>query len=163
MSSVSTSASASPAFQQGFAQLKIQQAKRNAEQAEATARALQSQAANAERNAAQAQENARNLSVQAGEAQTNAGRAREGLAAIRSLSDTSSRLEQIYDRVAKAINPESADTTQVSDSATDVTAAPVVAASTVSPVKVAPAAVPTAVSAFVQTDATVGKVVNTTA
>ena len=44
MPTISSSASTAPAFQQGFAQLKIQQAKRNAEQAEANKLIAQAQA-----------------------------------------------------------------------------------------------------------------------
>lgn len=103
------SSAASPAFQQGFAQLKLQQAKRSAEQAEATARTLAAQAADAQRVAVRAQENARELTVRSDQAQDNAGRARAGLAAIRSLSDTSTRLQQTYERVAERIKePETA-------------------------------------------------------
>ena len=103
MPTISASASASPAFQQGFAQLKVQQAKRNAEQAEANARTLQAQAADAQRTAQRAQESARDLTVRSDQAQSAVGRAREGLAAIRSLSDTSTRLQQTYERVAASI------------------------------------------------------------
>lgn len=103
MPTISSSASTAPAFQQGFAQLKIQQAKRNAEQAEANARTLQAQAADAQRNAQRAQESARDLTARSDQAQNVVGRAREGLAAIRSLSDTSTRLQQTYERVAASI------------------------------------------------------------
>lgn len=157
MPGVSSAATASPAFQQGFAQLKVQQARRNAEQAEVTARALQTQAANASRAADQAQENARDLTVRSDQAQLNAGRAREGLEAVRSLSQTSNRLERIYERVADA---QKAGTTAEPVGGAVPTAAPtapvVPAASVVAP---APAPVatpgPTNVNAFGQETGTV--------
>ncbi len=109
MPSISSGVTPSPAIQQGFSQLKIQQAKRNAEQAEASARALQAQAADAQLRASQAQENARDLSVRANQADLNAGQARQGLEAIRSLSQTSTDLKTTYERIASVMQ---ADTTE---------------------------------------------------
>lgn len=159
MPSVSTTASASPAFQQGFAQLKIQQAKRAAEQAEASARALQAQAQDARRAAEQAQETASELSVRSRQADHVAGRAREGLAAIRSLSDTSTRLEQTYERVAASMRGGEGV-------AAAPAAAPVEAISTVPPVAAVSAAVPAVPAGGVSVNAlgqATGKVVNTVA
>lgn len=79
MSSVSA---VSLASQSGLQQLMQLQARRNADQAEQNARALQQEASNARRVADQADESARNLSVQSEQAQDRAGQARQGVAAL---------------------------------------------------------------------------------
>lgn len=79
MASVSATSSAN---QYGLQQLMVQQARRNADQAEQTAAALKAQADDAQQVADQAQANARSLSVQSDQAQQRAGQARQGLAAL---------------------------------------------------------------------------------
>lgn len=88
-----------PIVQSGLQQLKLQQARRNAAQAEQTAQALQTQADEAQRRAAHEQENARSLSVQADQAQGDAGRARQGLALIQTSSDSVTQLGRVADQV----------------------------------------------------------------
>lgn len=87
--------------QSGLQQLKLQQARRNAEQAEQTAQALQTQADEAQRRARREQENARSLSVQADQAQSNAGRARQGLALIQTASQSITQVGNVVDQVIK--------------------------------------------------------------
>lgn len=96
----------------GFSQLRLQQARRNAEQAELAARALQAQASNAQRTAARAQENARSLSVQSDEAQTVAGRARQGLHALDSANAAFSRVGKVIERIAPAAETPAATPVQ---------------------------------------------------
>ena len=93
MPTISSSASTAPAFQQGFAQLKIQQAKRNAEQAEANARTLQAQAADAQRNAQRAQESARDLTARSDQAPRACWRAVQGALRRTREDEGSSRLD----------------------------------------------------------------------
>lgn len=102
MVTVSSTSGVQSAAQAGWQQLKLQQAQRNADRAEQEARSLQAQAAEAQRGADRAQENARTLNVQSDQAQTNVGRARQGLAAIKSLEQTQTRLIGTYEKVAQA-------------------------------------------------------------
>lgn len=90
--------------QAAFQQLKLQQARQNAERAEQTARSLQSQAADAQRAADRAQENARDLSVRSSRAQGEAGRARQGLAMIRSVNEMKAELSTLLTRVEAPAN-----------------------------------------------------------
>lgn len=85
--------------QAAFQQLKLQQARQNAERAEQVARSLQNQAADAQRAADRAQENARDLSVRSSRAQGEAGRARQGLAMIRSVNEMKAELSTLLTRV----------------------------------------------------------------
>ena len=64
MASVSSLSGAQSAAQSGLAQLRLQQAKRDAEQAEQTAQSLQAQARSAQQRASQAQEAARAITTQ---------------------------------------------------------------------------------------------------
>lgn len=96
-----TLSAASSVNQSGFQQLQLQQARRNADQAEQSARSLSSQADSAQRAAAQAQEGARLLSVEAGQAQDRAGQARQGVVAQESFTRTSAQIGEIYTRVAE--------------------------------------------------------------
>jgi GTP cyclohydrolase FolE2 len=105
--------SVSSTVQSGYAQLKVQQARRNAEQAEVTAQALSQQAQQAKSEASQAQENARQLSVQSDRAQTGAVQARQGLMAMRSAAEAGDRLGTAYDRIAQAIGAKTETTTDV--------------------------------------------------
>jgi len=92
MASISSLSSSPSAVQSGLQQLRLQQAKADAERAEQTARALQVQARNAQQRANQAQENARSITIQADQAESSAGQARQGLAVIRSVSRMQSSL-----------------------------------------------------------------------
>lgn len=100
---ITTATSGAPSIAQSvWQQVKLQQAQRSADQAEATARALQAQAAAAERTADRAQENARSLRVQADQARQVSGRANQSLEAIRSLGQLQVQLGGTYERVAQA-------------------------------------------------------------
>jgi hypothetical protein len=97
----SSVAGAQTAAQAGWQQLKLQQARQNAERAEATAQALAVRASEAQRVADREQENARSLSSQAGQAESVAGRARQGVAMLRSTSDMQSQLANRVDQAAE--------------------------------------------------------------
>lgn len=90
--------------QLGWQQLKLQQAKRNADQAEQTAQILQQQAAAAKQEADRAQEHARSLAVQSDQAQTLAVRARQGLATLASGAAGQAQLTYAIDQ---AVNRQS--------------------------------------------------------
>ncbi len=78
--------------QSGVQQIRLQQAERNAQQADQTARALQAEANDAQQTARQAQEEARSVTALADQAQANAGQARQGLAAIRAVNASQTQL-----------------------------------------------------------------------
>jgi uncharacterized phage infection (PIP) family protein YhgE len=100
MVSVSSTSSADQmGSQQGLQQLRLQQAKRNADQAEQTAQSLKTQAAEAQRVADREQDNARSLYIQSDEAQTRAGRIRQGLAALGSAQQAITQLSKSVDQV----------------------------------------------------------------
>lgn len=84
--------------QLGWQQFKLQQAKRNADQAERAAQILQQQAWDAKNEADRAQENARSLGVQSDQAQSTAARARQGLAAISSAATMQIQLMSVADQ-----------------------------------------------------------------
>jgi hypothetical protein len=84
-------------------QLQLQQAQRNADQAEQNARALQVQASNAQAAADQAQENAMSLQADADQAQSIAGQANLALQAEKSLSQLGTQLSNVYSRVAQTL------------------------------------------------------------
>ena len=113
-----TLSATSSVSQSGFQQLQLQQARRNADQAEQSARSLRSQADSAQRVASRAQEGARLLSVEAGQAQDRAGQARQGVVSQESLARTSAQIGEIHSRVAEKFLDD--ETPQV------VSAAPVV-------------------------------------
>lgn len=102
--------------QSGLQQLKLQQARRSAEQAEQMAQALQTQANDAQRRAAHEQENARSLSVQADQAQSNAGRARQGLAATQTASESLTQIGNVVDQVIKKQQSVQSGTQSVQES-----------------------------------------------
>jgi hypothetical protein len=89
------------ANQSAWQQFKLSLAERNADRAEQQARALRSQADGAQREASRAQENARSLQVDAGKAESTAGEARRGLAVVKTVQDTFSRMSATYDRLAQ--------------------------------------------------------------
>jgi hypothetical protein len=101
MAILSTASGAQSAAQYGWEQLKLQQAQRNADQAQQTAQSLLVQAQDAQRTADRAQDNARSLSVQAEQAQTNAGQAAQGLAAIKTVDQMQSQLITVVDQVVQ--------------------------------------------------------------
>lgn len=94
MAAVSSS-SGSTALQYGLSQLRLQQVKRSADQAEQTAQALQAQAAAARRNADQANEKARSLEIESSNAQSNAFRAQQGVAMLQSTGQNEARLARV--------------------------------------------------------------------
>ena len=96
MASVSATSSAN---QYGLQQLMVQQARRNADQAEQAAAALKAQADDAQRVADQAQSNANSLSVQSDQAQQKAGQARQGLVALSAEQQGANLLSLSVDRV----------------------------------------------------------------
>jgi hypothetical protein len=131
MPPVSSTSSAQTAAQSGWQQLKLQQAQRNATQAEQNARALEAQANNAKRNADRAQDDARSLEIQSGQARDNAGRARQGLAAIRSVQEMQTRLGTTVDQALKTQATQTgASTTAATDTAAVATTSTPVVAST---------------------------------
>jgi hypothetical protein len=104
MASISSLSGAQSAAQSGLAQLRLQQAKRDADQAEQTAQSLQAQARSAQQRASQAQDTARTITTQADQAQTSAGQARQGLAVIKSVSQMQTRLAGTVSRVAEKLD-----------------------------------------------------------
>jgi hypothetical protein len=90
-----SSSSGSPAVQYGLSQLRLQQVRRSAEQAEQTAQILQAQAAGARREANQADERARSLEVESSQAQSKAAQARQGVAMLQSTGQNEARLARV--------------------------------------------------------------------
>ncbi|MEW6513389.1 MAG: hypothetical protein AB1443_05255 [Pseudomonadota bacterium] len=99
MAAISSTSGLQGVTQTAFQQLKLQQARQNADRAEQQARSLQNQAAEAQREADRAEENARDLSVRSSQAQSAAGQARQGLAMIRSVNDMKADLSTVLARV----------------------------------------------------------------
>ncbi len=83
-------------------QLRLQEAKRSAAEAQYRAQTLQAQANDAQQSADREQERARSLRVDASQAQTAAGQANQGLSALQSLSQLSTTLGATYTKVAQA-------------------------------------------------------------
>jgi len=106
----SASMGAQSATQAGWQQLRLQQARQNANRAEQAARALEARAADAQRIAERADENARSLFVQADQANSVAGQARQGLAMVRSVGEMqaslSNTVSQVVDRDTGAKSAE---------------------------------------------------------
>ena len=111
-----------------FAQIQQQQAQRNAEQADAKARALQGQARSAQVEADRAQENARSIKVQSDQASDDASQARQGLAALKSLGETQAQFADLREQIAtiKSGADTKASPSSVSTSASSGALAPVV-------------------------------------
>lgn len=105
MAAVSSSAGYQAATQAAFQQLKVQQARQNADRAEQVANALAAKANEAQRDADRAEENARSLSVQSNQARTAAGQARQGLSMVQSVSRMAVQLagtvEQVVERTGR--------------------------------------------------------------
>lgn len=104
MATVSATASA---VQSGMQQLRVQQARRTAEQLEVQAASLARQAQTAERNANRAEEEARSLSVESNRTQVAAGRARQGLAMLSTASAMRTQLATTLDQVLARNSPTS--------------------------------------------------------
>lgn len=84
-------------------QLRVQQAKRNAEQTEAAARSLQRQASAAQREAVAAQEGARSLQVQSDQAQSEAGQARQQVASLAAVQTVQEGFQTIRTQIAASV------------------------------------------------------------
>jgi chromosome segregation ATPase len=89
----------------GFAteQLRVQQARRNADRAEAAANALQRQAAGAQRQADAAQENARSLKVRSDEAQGDAGQARQQVSSLQSVQGLQQQFSTLRTQISEGL------------------------------------------------------------
>lgn len=124
MAAISSTVGMQAVAQSGLQQLKLQQARQNAERAEMTARSLQAQAAGAQREADRAQEKARSLTVQANQAQDVAGKARQGLVMTRSASEMGQRLTNTVEQASERMNV--AQTSEAADKPTGAATAPVV-------------------------------------
>lgn len=85
----------------GLGQLQLQQARRNADQAEFAAQALQAQARQARRDADVAEEKASTLAVQSSQAQSRATSARQGMA----LAQSNQQMQTVLGRMAENIRP----------------------------------------------------------
>lgn len=88
MATISSLSGAQTAPQSGLLQFKLQQATRDAEQAEQLARSLQGEVSAAQQAAARAEQNAGAVAAQARQAEVVAGQAQANLAAIRSQQAT---------------------------------------------------------------------------
>lgn len=113
MAAISSTVGAQAAAQAAFQQLRVQQAKRSADQAELAARTLREEADSAQRAADRAQAKADSLYARSAQARTVAGQARQGTAISKSVEVMQARLvhtaNQIGERQAQA-NPASAQT-----------------------------------------------------
>jgi hypothetical protein len=101
MATISSISGAQSAAQSGLAQLRLQQARRDADQAEQVARSLQAQAQNARQTASEAQQTAREITTQADVAQASAGQARHGLALIKTVGQMQTQLANVVTQVAE--------------------------------------------------------------
>ena len=99
MATISSSSSIESAVRSGFQQLRVQEARRNADRADQAARALEGQAQAAQRNAARANESARELAVQSNQARDDAGRARQGVAYLNSVAQSRQQLGDFLGQV----------------------------------------------------------------
>ena len=91
-------------------QLRLQEAKRTAEQTQYKADKFREQAADAQKEAVKAQENARSLSVKAQQAQTSAGQANQDVAKLVSFDKTVTQLGQIYTRITASLQGQQSPT-----------------------------------------------------
>lgn len=106
MTAISSTSGSQFVAHSALQQLRIQQARQNAGQAEQVARSLRQQAAEAQRNADRAEENARSLAVQSDQAETIAGNARQGLSALKSAEDMKVQLSQTVGRISEKIDSD---------------------------------------------------------
>lgn len=84
-------------------QLRIQQAQRNADQAEAAARALRREATSAQREADNAQESARSLKVRSDQAQSDAGEARQQVTSLAQVQTVQQGFETLRTQIAEGL------------------------------------------------------------
>lgn len=122
MAIASSTSTLPSATQDAWSQLKLQQAKRDADRAEQNAQALQAQAQDAQRIADRAETVARSLGVQADQAQSEAGRARQGLAALSSLG----QMQTLVDHVSNQVTQRLQSTLQNAPASSQASTAPVV-------------------------------------
>ncbi|MCK9389140.1 MAG: hypothetical protein M0Q22_12225 [Sulfuritalea sp.] len=101
MASISSLSGAQSAAQSGLAQLRLQQAKREAEQADQVARSLQAQAQSAQLKASQADQEARAITTQADVAESSAGQARQGLALVKTSGQMQTQLSGVVTQVVE--------------------------------------------------------------
>lgn len=127
MTSIPSLSGAQSAAQSGLQQLRLQQAKRDAERAEQTARALQVQAREAQQQASQAQQNARSIASQADQAQDSAGQARQGLAMVKTTSQMQIQLSNTVSHVTETLDTAQASATPSPSTVTATTATPATA------------------------------------
>ncbi len=83
MASIASLSGEKSLAQSGLQQIRLQQAERNEQQAEQTARDLRAEARDAQQKAGEAQDEARSITSRADQAQASAGQARQGLAAVK--------------------------------------------------------------------------------
>jgi len=88
-----------------MSQLQMQQAQRNAEQAESKARSLQAQARVAQTEADRAQENARQLQGSSAQASNDAASARRNIASLEAFGSLNSGLAELRTQIATALAP----------------------------------------------------------
>jgi methyl-accepting chemotaxis protein len=115
MAAISSTSGLQGVTQTAFQQLKLQQARQNADRAEQQARSLQIQAVDAQRAADQAEETARDLSVRSSYAQGVAGRARQGLAMIRSVNEVKADLSTVLARVGQSASEVESNSTRLTE------------------------------------------------
>ena len=142
--------SATSPISSALPQMQLLQAQRAADRAEQNARSLRERAQEAQRSARQEQENARNVQVQADQAEGKAGSAKQGVAALKSLRQVQSGLDDIRQQIAPIIKKEPAS------SVSAAAAASASAASASAPATATPAVVNSQ-------GQTTGTLVNTTA
>jgi type II secretory pathway pseudopilin PulG len=88
-----------------WGQMQMQQAQRNAEQAEQRARALQSQARSAQQDADRAQDNARELQSSSVQARGDADSARRNVSSLESLGQVNSQLGELREQISAVLAP----------------------------------------------------------
>lgn len=103
MAGISSLSSSQSIAQSGLRQYRLQQAERNVQQAEQTARELAAAARDAQRKASEAQQEARAITGQADDAQAYAGETRRDLAAARTAGDLRAQASDVVD--AGAVKP----------------------------------------------------------
>lgn len=86
-----------------WGQIQLQQAQRNADQAEQQARTLQSRARQAQSVADRAQEDARALQFDSAQARIDADSARRGVVALNSLSEVQAGIGELREQIAQVL------------------------------------------------------------
>ena len=87
----------------GTDQLRVQQAKRNADQAEASARSLRRAATSAQQAADATQESARTLQVRSDQAQVDAGQARQQVTSLQSVRTLQQGFDTVRTQIAEGL------------------------------------------------------------